>query len=211
MHKATVALAAFILLLGCNADSPTSPGTVKLSEDMPIEIKVEVEQCLTPTLDIAGTWSGEGRHWVHFGNEVLISTQDTLWIELANDPRPVGDTGTMYYNYTLLSFYTPSDEYDPDEYDPTRPLRERKGKIGVYRGYAGYGVWLFKHTVSYDRHWDEIREKYRHDEAWRWLLSWDNGVVMFDNSLAIEWVSNTSSNADLHKVFDYAYYERVDE
>ena len=108
MHKATVALATFAVFLGCNADSPTSPGAAKHTE-------AEAEQCPMPILGIAGTWSGRSRFGVDcpacdgWSRREYISTADTLRIEFAPDPNPTGEPGVTYYDFTLLSYYYPSD------------------------------------------------------------------------------------------------------
>ena len=108
--KATV-LAAFFLFAGCNADNPTAP--LPASK----HIEAEAEQCPIPLLGIVGTWAGNDRGRVYcptcgFGGN-SITTTDTLSIEFASDPYPPGEPGVTYYDYTLLSYYFPSDRDDP--------------------------------------------------------------------------------------------------
>ena len=52
MQTKAVALATFLLLAGCNADSPTAPATVPASKHM----EAAAEQCPLPLLGIGGTW-----------------------------------------------------------------------------------------------------------------------------------------------------------
>jgi len=215
MHKATVALAAFVVFLGCNADSPTSPGAAKYSE-------AETEQCPMPILGIAGTWSGQSRFEV---SREYISTADTLRIELAPDPNPTGEPGVTYYDYTLLSYYSPSERDDPALADLGLPslYSERRGKMGVY--YADGGKWAFNHTGTYFRIWDEETKEYK-EGSWlfgdfyqedletlstwlEWDLLeaetntwpvWGLEIKMFDGWLALGWEEDSDDN-----------YERVDE
>ena len=215
MHKATVTLAAFVVFLGCNADSPTSPGAAKYSE-------TEAEQCPMPILGITGTWSGQS--WLG-----VISTADTLRIELASDPNPTGEPGVTYYDYTLLSYYSPSEWDDPALADLGLPslYSERRGKMGVY--YADGGKWAFNHTGTYFRIWDEETKEYK-EGSWlfggfyqedletlstwmKWGLDtwlewgllntwpvWGLEIKMFDGWLALGWEGDSDDN-----------YERVDE
>ena len=205
MYKATVALAAFVVFLGCNADSPTSPGAAKYSE-------AEAEQCPMPILGITGTWSGQGWFEVYCpacerSSYKIISTADTLRIELASDPNPTGEPGVTYYDYTLLSYYSPSEWDDPALADLGLPsLSERRGKMGVY--YADGGKWAFNHVVIYRRIWDEEKKEYQEGEYQAFGLgtplynppSWDHEIKMFDGWLALWWEGDSDDN-----------YERVDE
>ena len=205
MHKATVALVAFVVFLGCNADSPTSPGAAKYSE-------AETEQCPMPILGIVGTWVGQGSFRVFcpacdgWGEE-RISTVDTLWIELALDPNPTGEPGVTYYDYTLLSYYSPSEWDDPALADLGLPslYRERRGKMGVY--YADGGKWAFNYTETYIRKWHtETKEYY---EPWRQRSPfWGFELKMFDGWLVLRWSEDPLLCAECY--YD-AYYERVDE
>ena len=220
MHKATVALATFVVFLGCNADSPTSPGATKYSE-------AEAEQCPMPILGIAGTWVGQSSFSVDCsacdgrGSE-YIRTVDTLRVEFAPDPNPTGEPGVTYYDYTLLSYYSPSERDDPALADLGLPslYSERRGKMGVY--YADGGKWAFNHTGTYFRIWDEETKEYKEGswlfgkfyqedlETWlEWGLleaeisawpGWGLEIKMFDGWLALGWEGDSDDN-----------YERVDE
>ncbi len=200
MHKVTIALATFAVFLGCEVGSPTSPSAAKST-------KAAAEQCPMPILGIVGTWAGQG-------STILenINTADTLWIEFAPDPNPAGEPGVTYYDYTLLSYYSPSDGDDlilaeladmlglTDLGLPSL-LEERRGKMGVY--YADGGKWAFNHTVTYIRSWN--LEEY---EEWggRSEPSWGHEIKMFDGWLVLQrtWYDIWDE--------DYEYeYERVDE
>ena len=208
MYKVTVALAAFVVFLGCNADSPTSPGAAKYSE-------AEAEQCPMPILGITGTWSGQSWFEVDcpacdgWSSYEDISTADTLRIELASDPNPTGEPGVTYYDYTLLSYYSLSEWDDPALADLGLPslYSERRGKMGVY--YADGGKWAFNHTVTYFRIWDEETKEYKGRRLFgdfyqvfeaRFWPRWGLEIKMFDGWLALGWEGDSDDN-----------YERVDE
>lgn len=168
MQTKAVALATFLLLAGCNADSPTAPATVPASK----HIEAEAEQCPLPLLGIVGTWAGDSLR--EYGGE-FISIADTLRIEFAPDPNPAGEPGVTYYDYTLRSYYLPSDW---DDLDWPNFLEEERGKMGVY--YADGGTWAFNHTVTYIRTWDEETKEY---EEWEpYSPSWELDIKMFDDS-----------------------------
>ena len=152
MQTKAAALAAFLLLAGCNADSPTAPATVPASK----HIEAEAEQCPLPLLGIGGTWvGGSHREYGTWGYSEFISIADTLRIEFAPDPNPTGEPGVTYYDYTLLSYYLPSDW---DDFDWPNFLEEQRGKMGVY--YADGGTWAFNHTVTYTRRWNGETKEY---------------------------------------------------
>ena len=207
MYKVTVALAAFVVFLGCNADSPTSPGAAKYSE-------AEAEQYPMPILGIAGTWVGQSSFSVDcsacdgWGSE-YIRTVDTLRVEFAPDPNPTGEPGVTYYDYTLLSYYSPSEWDDPALADLGLPslYSEQRGKMGVY--YADGGKWAFNHTGTYFRIWDEETKEYKgrrlfgdfyQDFETRTWPRWGLEIKMFDGWLALGWEGDSDDN-----------YERVDE
>ncbi len=214
MHKVTVALVAFAVFLGCDVGRPTSPSAAKRTEAV-------AEQCPMPILGIAGTWSGQGRFSVDcpacdgWGSE-YISTADTLRIELAPDPNPTGEPGVTYYDYTLLSYYSPSDWDDPALADLGLPslYSERRGKMGVY--YADGGKWAFNHIGTYFRMWDVETKEYKGEKTLELLdlrvfdeietktrPSWDHEIKMFDGWLALGWESGDGG-------YYYDDYERVD-
>ena len=205
MHKVTVVLVAFAVFLGCDVGRPTSPSAAKRTEAV-------AEQCPMPILGIAGTWSGQGRFSVDcpacdgWGSE-YISTADTLQIELAPDPNPTGEPGVTYYDYTLLSYYSPSDWDDPALADLGLPslYSERRGKMGVY--YADGGKWAFNHTETYNRIWNEETKEYE-DWAWKSRPDWGFEIKMFDGWLALGWKLDTSLFGDGGYYDDD--YERVD-
>ena len=192
-HKVTVALVAFAVFLGCDVGRPTSPSAAKRTE-------AAAEPCPMPILGIAGTWSGQGRFSVDcpacdgWGSE-SIWTADTLRIELAPDPNPTGEPGVTYYDYTLLSYYSPSDWDDPALADLGLPslYSERRGKMGVY--YADGGKWAFNHTETYNRIWNEKTKKYE-DWAWKSWPDWGFEIKMFDGWLALGWESGDGGYYD---------------
>ena len=101
-------------------------------------------------------------------------------IEFAPDPNPAGEPGVTYYDYTLRSYYLPS---DGDDLDWPNFLEEERGKMGVY--YADGGTWAFNHTVTYIRTWDEETKEY---EEWEpYSPRWDLEIKMFDGWLALGW------------------------
>ena len=169
MYKATITLAAFAVFLGCNADSPTSPGAAKHTE-------AEAEQCPMPILGIAGTWAMQASYY--------FSTVDTLRIEFASDPNPTGEPGVTYYDYTLLSHYSPSDRDDPRLADLlAQPLWcEERGKMGVY--YADGGTWAFNQTVTYIRIWNAETKEYAEAEG-PFAPLWGLEIRMFDGWLLL--------------------------
>ena len=189
MHKATVALAAFVVFLGCNADSPTSPGAAKYSE-------AETEQCPMPILGIAGTWARQ--------DSSGFITADTLRIEFAPDPNPTGEPGVTYYDFTLLSYYYPSDGDDPGLADLlalAQPLwGERRGKMGVY--YADGGKWAFNYTITYARVWNTRTKEYL--EGGPFPPHWGFEIKMFDGWLVLGWDYDDDDGRRYG-------YERVDE
>ena len=194
MQTKAVALATFLLLAGCNADSPTAPATVPASK----HIEAAAEQCPLPLLGIVGTWvGGSSREYgTSWENREFISIADTLRIELAPDPNPAGEPGVMYYDYTLLSYYLPSDW---DDLDWPNFLEEERGKMGVY--YADGGTWAFNHTVTYTRRWNVETKEYEEEsepkeyEEWElswgladeWEPSWGLEIKMFDGWLVLGW------------------------
>ena len=204
MHKVTIALAAFVVFLGCDVGRPTAPSAAKITE-------ASTEQCPMPILDIAGTWVGQSRFEVDcpacdsWGD--YIRTADTLRIELAPDPNPTGEPGVTYYDYTLLSYYSPSEWDDPVLADLGLPslYHERRGKIGVY--YADGGKWAYNYTETYIRKWDtETKEYY---EPWRQRSPfWGLELKMFDGWLALRWNEDPLLCA---KCSYDADYKRVDE
>ena len=157
MQTKTTVLAAFFLLAGCSADNPTAP--LPASK----HIEAEAEQCPTPLLGIVGTWAGNDSYRVACptcdDSREIIYTADTLSIEFAPDPNPPGEPGVTYYDYTLLSYYSPRTWDDPGIADLDLPslYREQRGKIGVY--YADGGKWAFNHVVTYRRIWDEEKRR----------------------------------------------------
>ena len=211
MHKVTVALVPFAVFLGCDVGRPTSPSAAKRTE-------AAVEPCPMPILGIAGTWAGYGSSRVDCpacdGGREYIDTVDTLRIELAPDPNPTGEPGVTYYDYTLLSYYSPSDWDDPALADLGLPslYSERRGKMGVY--YADGGKWAFNHIETYFRLWDEETKEYK---GRRWGISgdfyedfetrtwprWSLEIKMFDGWLALGWESGDGGYYDDN-------YERVD-
>ena len=202
--KAT-ALAAFLLLAGCNADNPT----VSLPASKHIE--AEAEQCPIPLLGIVGTWAGSDSYRVDcptcdnsFGGE-YIYTADTLSIGFAPDPYPPGEPGVTYYDYTLLSYYSPSTWDDPGLADLDLPslYREVRGKMGVY--YADGGTWAFNHIVTHSRIWDEETKEY-YEEYRSSSPSWDHEIKMFAGWLVLgRW--DRDSWGDLYE----ENYKRVDD
>ena len=214
MYKVTVALVAFAVFLGCDIGSPTSPSAAKRTEAV-------AEQCPMPILGIAGTWSGNSWFEVDcpacdgWGSE-YISTADTLRIELAPDPNPTGEPGVTYYDYTLLSYYSPSHSDDPALADLGLPslYSERRGKMGVY--YADGGKWAFNHIGTYFRMWDVETKEYKGKKTLELLdlrvfdeietktrPSWGLAIKMFDGWLALGWESGDGGYYDDD-------YERVD-
>ena len=202
MQTKAVTLATFLLLAGCNADSPTAPATVPASK----HIEAEAEQCPLPLLGIGGTWvKGVPRYYGTWEYSEYISIADTLRIELAPDPNPAGEPGVTYYDYTLLSYYLPSDW---DDLDWPNFLEEERGKMGVY--YADGGTWAFNHTVTYTRRWNLETKEYEESESKEYEElepeeyeesepSWGLEIKMFDGWLALGWGR------------DYFSYRRVDE
>ena len=216
MQTKAAVLATFLLLAGCNADSPTAPATVPASK----HIEAEAEQCPLPLLGIVGTWvGGSYREYGYGENRESINTADTLRIEFAPDPNPAGEPGVTYYDYTLLSYYLPSDW---DDFDWPNFLEEQRGKMGVY--YADGGTWAFNHTVTYTRSWNEETKEYeewqrKEYEEWQlwwqpkeyeeWMLwwepSWGLEIKMFDGWLVL------GDGWDDCYLCDYTSYRRVDE
>ena len=209
MQIKAAALATFLLLAGCNADSPTAPATVPASK----HIEAAAEQCPLPILDIVGTWvRGSRREYGTWEYGEYINITDTLRIEFAPDPNPAGEPGVTYYDYTLLSYHLPS---DLDDLDWPNFLEEKRGKMGVY--YADGGTWAFNHTVTYTRRWNGETKEYEEasepkeyeglELSWglagEWEPSWGLEIKMFDGWLALGWYC-----------FDCGYiyiYMRVDE
>ena len=161
-----------------------------------------------PILGIAGTWAGYSSSRVDcpacdgWSSWEDIWTADTLRIELAPDPNPTGEPGVTYYDYTLLSYYFPSDRYDPALADLGLPnlYSEQRGKMGVY--YADGGKWAFNHAVTYVRIWDE--------EWGPFLPSWGLEIKMFDGWLDLGWEPLLwRSGGYLWE--DLGYYKRVDD
>lgn len=179
MHKVPVALAAFVVFLGCDVGSPTSPSAAKRTE-------AAVEQCPMPTLGIVGTWAKQGSASSGTGiGNLTFSTADTLRIEFAPDPNPTGEPGVTYYEYTELLYYSPSDGDDPELLvdllgQPSPLWREEHGKMGVY--YAGDGEWAFNSITTYSRIWNPITKEYE-----EWLQSsspwWSREIKMFNGWL----------------------------
>ena len=190
MHKATVALAAFVVFLGCNADSPTSPGAAKHTES-------EAEQCPWPVLGIAGTWAGRTYGYSRLTDELgsrigTIHTADTLRIELAPDPNPTGEPGVTYFRYTLRKHFDPSPDDDPEgaiaDLDLPSLLHETSGIMGVYS--AGGNKWEFNHITTYLRLWDlwdEEAKEYVEVELKDFFPYWGHEIRMFDDWLFVEW------------------------
>ena len=209
MYKATVALVAFAVFLGCDVGRPTSPSAAKRTE-------AAVESCPMPILGIAGTWAGYSSSRVDCpacDGWSSFRAVDTLRIELAPDPNPTGEPGVTYYDYTLLSYYSPSEWDDPALADlglPS-PYGEQRGKMGVY--YADGGKWAFNHTVTYVRIWDEEWGPFLPSgglEMWGpFLPSWGLEVKMFDGWLDLGWEPLLwRSGGYLWESF--GYYKRVD-
>ena len=207
MQTKAVALATFLLLAGCNADSPTAPATVPASK----HIEAAAEQCPLPLLGIVGTWvRGSSREYGTREYREFISITDTLRIEFAPDPNPVGEPGVTYYDYTLLSYYFPSDR---DDLDWPNFLEEERGKMGVY--YADGGTWAFNYTVTYTRRWNGETKEYeeasepKEYEEWElswglaaaWDPSWGLEIKMFDGWLVLGWGWESADRS----------YRRVDE
>ena len=200
MHKVTVALVAFAVFLGCDVGRPTSPSAAKRTE-------AAVEPCPMPILGISGTWAGYSSFRVDcpacdgWSSWEDIRTADTLRIELAPNPNPTGEPGVTYYDYTLLSYYSPSEWDDPALADLGLPslYGEQRGKMGVY--YADGGKWAFNHTVTYVRIWNE--------EWGPFLPSWGLEVKMFDGWLDLGWEPLLwRSGGYLWEAL--GYYKRVD-
>ena len=206
MQTKAVALATFLLLAGCNADSPTAPATVPASK----HIEAEAEQCPLPLLGIEGTWVG-GSHREYGTGEYrgTISIADTLRIEFAPDPNPAGEPGVTYYDYTLLSYYLP---LDWEDLDWPNFLAEQRGKMGVY--YADGGTWAFNHTVTYTRRWNGETKEYEEEsepkeyEEWEsswaphgeWEPSWGLEIKMFDGWLVLWWDYSGYSDSSYRRV-----------
>ena len=202
--KAT-ALAAFLLLAGCNADNPTA--SLPASK----HIEAEAEQCPIPLLGIVGTWAGSDSYRVDcptcdnsFGGE-SIYTADTLSIGFAPDPYPPGEPGVTYYDYTLLSYYSPSTWDDPGLADLDLPslYREVRGKMGVY--YADGGTWAFNYIETYSRIWDEETKEYEEDRRLSWPR-WNHEIKMFAG-----WLFLGHWNFDRSGTLSDERYKRVDE
>ena len=204
MYKVTVALVAFAVFLGCDVGRPTSPSAAKRTE-------AAVEPCPMPILGIAGTWAGYSSSRVDcpacdgWSSWEDIRTADTLRIELAPDPNPTGEPGVTYYDYTLLSYYSPSDWDDPALADLGLPslYSERRGKMGVY--YADGGKWAFNHIETYFRLWDEETKEYKgrrlfgdfyEDFETRTRPRWGLEIKMFDGWLALGWESGDYERVD---------------
>ena len=209
MYKVTVALVAFAVFLGCDVGRPTSPSAAKRTE-------AAVEPCPMPILGIAGTWVGQNLFRVDCpacdGDRGYIDTVDTLRIELAPNPNPTGEPGVTYYDYTLLSYYSPSEWDDPALADLGLPslYGEQRGKMGVY--YADGGKWAFNHIETYFRLWDEETKEYKgrrlfgdfyEDFETRTRPRWGLEIKMFDGWLALGWESGERGYYDDN-------YERVD-
>ena len=205
MHKVPVALAAFVVFLGCDIDSPTSPSAAKRTE-------AAVEQCPMPTLGIVGTWARQGPAWNPSPWASIepwaVSTADTLRIEFAPDPNPTGEPGVTYYDYTVISYYSPSDGDNPELAEffadllgqPSPLWGEEHGKMGVYS--TGGGEWAFNSITTYFRIWNPITKEY---EEWEQSSSpwsspwWSREIKMFDGWLFL-------GQEDYNTI-----YKRVDE